>query len=836
MCRNDEVEATSMVPPRFRIAEKDIDHDHVLHVRAKERWGELPAFITLDTDLLMRRTQCSKCREPCDASIVCTGCLSRQYCSLSCKDTHWNLHQNVCGRPPGPSYHDRDRPEIDRSLLSFEEEKELEPPEVRSHMPYLGPSKACLGRKVLGRVFFIVTMALELFDCGDPICARRKTALLTVVPDCHWKSYRDLAIAAFSCRLHTQPWKLDMLTLCLPFFGILRASDTKSIPRFPCVDVHGVLDILRWASWCTWRPYIGDKFAQRLRGYDRKPDAVTELCRSRDLCPSRLWNIAIQSKGAMDVGPLVAVARHFPPVSHKRHFQCTEQVCFRAHENSTQIRQAHKCPSQDCGQYRVPVDLLNKAYHGAGPHDWRQTAWVSRDHERLCAQADTFVAISHVWSDGTGAGIEGLGRVNSCLYELFADTSERLGCAGFWWDTICLPTQREPRRTAMNVMLDNYERAKYTIIHEQYLTEFEWKEDGSPAVALILSAWFTRGWTAAELYASRSHPVKVFFKDPGGPGLVLKDLDHDVLVSWPDADESGSCFEARFVRMEALQASGKSAHLSAFPQLGHFVASNILRVLRSSEFTDRGDYMRLNLGEIVRLMKARTTSWARDGLLIAGMLCLPSFAFDSAASSSEITQQILKHLGAVSRRDLLHGAIPVSTKGPWSWCPPSIYDLSKTYRANSERALTDDCKIDESGRLLCYAFGATPLSQSDVLFPFGTHPALVKNIDVAQLEWRKCLILAPFSNQSDNEYILALPVRILDPFEKEWQRFQATSGCLACRWVGCVRGKLTSRPFTSVHVVFGDDIDETGNTLPPLDAEGSLKQAQESIRSHNPTA
>ncbi|KAM0816046.1 putative Heterokaryon incompatibility domain-containing protein [Seiridium cardinale] len=82
-------------------------------------------------------------------------------------------------------------------------------------------------------------------------------------------------------------------------------------------------------------------------------------------------------------------------------------------------------------------------------------------------------------------------------------------------------------------MLEHYDRAKVTVMHDQELVNFPWKDDGSLAVALILSVCFSRGWTAAELWASRNHPVKVLFADPKNPSsdTLIKHLDDDILAA-----------------------------------------------------------------------------------------------------------------------------------------------------------------------------------------------------------------------------------------------------------------------------------------------------------------
>jgi hypothetical protein len=48
-------------------------------------------------------------------------------------------------------------------------------------------------------------------------------------------------------------------------------------------------------------------------------------------------------------------------------------------------------------------------------------------------------------------------------------------------------------------MLTNYRNAKYTVVNDKYLLNFPWKDDGSPCLGLVSSAWFTSSWTALEL-------------------------------------------------------------------------------------------------------------------------------------------------------------------------------------------------------------------------------------------------------------------------------------------------------------------------------------------------
>ncbi|MCJ1279577.1 hypothetical protein MMC21_007401 [Puttea exsequens] len=93
----------------------------------------------------------------------------------------------------------------------------------------------------------------------------------------------------------------------------------------------------------------------------------------------------------------------------------------------------------------------------------------------------------------------------------------------------------------MDRMLENYANATYMVVHDLSLVNFEWKDDGTPAIAVALSPWFTRGWTAAELFSTRPDKgsVKVLFKDPNQDNTepLIKDLDTENYPFYTEIDE-----------------------------------------------------------------------------------------------------------------------------------------------------------------------------------------------------------------------------------------------------------------------------------------------------------
>ena len=90
--------------------------------------------------------------------------------------------------------------------------------------------------------------------------------------------------------------------------------------------------------------------------------------------------------------------------------------------NSTQMIQSHKCQSLECSQMTFPMEELEASLEEGKGISWSCTS------QALSSPTDPYIAISHVWSDGTGVGVQSPGSVNSCLYSFFACIEDRLQC------------------------------------------------------------------------------------------------------------------------------------------------------------------------------------------------------------------------------------------------------------------------------------------------------------------------------------------------------------------------------------------------------------------------
>lgn len=361
------------------------------------------------------------------------------------------------------------------------------------------------------------------------------------------------------------------------------------------------------------------------------------------------------------------------------------------------------------------------------------------------AYTSEILAISHVWSDGTGVGVKRLGEVNRCLLAFFFDLAKSLGCNGLWWDTICVPTastdeEKKARSIAISKMHENFANAKHMLIHDEYLLQIDWAEDGSPAVALVLSPWFSRGWTALELSVSRS--VKVLYRDPENhSSYVMKDLVKDVHADGP------------------------------FERLGHVAASQLIQKLIGRPST---------LMNLITILSTRSTSWNRDRMAIAGLLARVT-DLDYNRSRAEATRKILEDYPVFDRSLLHYGQVSIVDQGPFSWCPsnillspqellkhwnPAVSDLPKQARF----CLSRDAHGSVLGHWCCTILNEKTVREVE---PLATHWNVYKVLDDVRPE---ILVIL----HSEAAYLPDLLVVATGIYREE--------GCaIDCHYAGCVR-------------------------------------------------
>ncbi|KAJ2979089.1 hypothetical protein NQ176_g3456 [Zarea fungicola] len=614
----------------------------------------------------------------------------------------------------------------------------------------------------------------------------------------------------------------------------------------PCIDIVGIVAIFDWiAKVVALNPGPAAKVMFFICGIYQSfifqeigdSEALRQIQRV-GVCSSRLGNLLV-SDGYQPMA-LIAITRGLKQLDfpHKgdKHSGCTDQLCLFADDNSTSMTQMHppRCAaatssSQDksCPKTNFPPDELRKHVAKSASEGWINTAWDVSGWEKYVRRGKGFpsaapllkqptgryVAISHVWSDGTGVGISEAGTVNSCLAAYFASIALRLGCDGLWWDAICIPSGREEKRKAMDRMLDNYTNAAHTVVHDKELANFEWKDDGTPAMAVVLSSWFTRGWTAAELFASGrgKGSVKILFKDPNSPEPLIKDLETQVLAP--------------------LGSNGPVASHGYAYNLAHLAASDIIRKVWAKGETSRIQ----NLPHLMRVLRPRTTSWAKDRLILASLLCLEPKDVNTSRTAVEQTKELLRSLKRLPATYLYHSEVSMAKFGPYSWCPPSVFDLGKStetmapylYGATVASETPDEVYMEDDG-VIGGCFDVFTLSETDCegIQPYGQHPSVLLKIRVALGEPHKCVLVQhpgeyKLRTPHTSVWILAqrVPMLISNQAPPQWLQRKDKHIYLEglnLRYVGCV---VLSQPTSNtgrkqVACLFGMDADQETNGKP----------------------
>ncbi|KAJ5655029.1 ankyrin repeats (3 copies) domain-containing protein [Penicillium lividum] len=382
---------------------------------------------------------------------------------------------------------------------------------------------------------------------------------------------------------------------------------------------------------------------------DQESFAILMKARELNICHNRLW--AAAGKNLARIWPNSSlIVRSNSLGGYNDHIQCTIKGCVYSDRNFTGVRQRHECGGSQCLRLKT---LFSRSELEHAVLSEVCTAWDLRGR-RLLKQPFPYMAISHVWSDGTGTGAWADGSVNECLYEFFVDIAHRFQCSGIWWDTLCIPSGKAARNKATKNIQTAYENARITLVHDLFLRNWQWNPE-TACFAILMSPWFSRGWTALELLKSRK--VMVIFKGKKGP--IIKDLDEEILAQ--DNEPDGPRKEA----------------------------SMIIRRLRRTVST---------LDDLLRVLKPRHTSWPSDMSNIAALL----IDTEPKEDSQETFKSVLKEIGKISPGHLFHKAITLNDS--FTWCP---VDFLKDMRLSDSKCSLEVLNNgDVRGRWLIVPFSA----------------------------------------------------------------------------------------------------------------------------------
>lgn len=427
-------------------------------------------------------------------------------------------------------------------------------------------------------------------------------------------------------------------------YGIKTNIDNEFSRWEESVDFEEVYRLVTWLQAAVNSFHLDNMGPRRgdreLREFDPLVVIASDRAEKMGLCQQRVWSLA-QNTPAQELSLPILVPttlENSPPRTiwrHDGHESCTPCLCQYSALDFTKVEQLHVCtPSKSCRQIkgRFPLKKLMAAIDQQSIYTDRYipTAWTFGGKSTV-KPGHKFMAVSHVWSDGTGTGIGPVGSVNTCLWELFCRIAFQLGCSGVWWDVVCLPTAKNQRIIAINQMHENYKNAHVTLVHDCYLTSFQWTNAADASFAIIMSPWFTRGWTALELETSPLGNVKVLFRNE-----VLVDLDQDILAQ------------------ETVPS-----------HLYHLFATAVIKRLRRGA----DGIKKSGLGGLLTALGPRYTSWTRDKAIIAGLLA--GVDDPAAMTQQEAYQAALLKLGFISFGNLLHG-MPMTRKVDFNWCPTDI--------------------------------------------------------------------------------------------------------------------------------------------------------------------
>lgn len=592
----------------------------------------------------------------------------------------------------------------------------------------------------------------DISKCHGASCSSTRDKLQLVAPfydleDC--PDLRDWALNLMSCWITYRGMSQDpeLTPQCAVEFCKMFLAEQKS-PGISAPFIGRsslqICDLFQWVAGTlpshNW--YSQQVLEGRLgrRAVTSMIMGVSGLDIPKGVCRYRFWNIAMSTpRGSIELIALKSLLQNFRLTDrhHDRHEDCTVQSCLQNDENTTAIPQLHLCSApNDCRTIQFEINDVNQFSR----LEYGATAWSILTGQPTLG-SKRYMAISHVWSNGTGIGLGGPGNVNQCLVHHFKNIAmdPKINCDGIWWDTISLPTKKDQKVKALSKMNFNYQMAACTLVHDLELADFTWAEDGSPCLALAFSTWFSRGWTALELYMSKT--VWVLFRDSGGK-LLLKDLDRDILTC-PN---------------------------NPFAHLAHRAISAIIRRLRpmhscicqGKECSDSSDRSKkpMRVHELLGVLKVRYTCWPRDRSIIAGLMASEwlgvSDWFDSTWSQTTITKQILTLSKKLNPDTLFHDRVPICESGPWSWCSPMIFDLG-------DSQLDSAGQLDIEGGKLSGAWIVVTLLEGDEqrLKPYASHDLLAARIMAAFQNWKDHVLLSPILRDLNSQEVPFVLVKTL---------------------------------------------------------------------------
>lgn len=194
------------------------------------------------------------------------------------------------------------------------------------------------------------------------------------------------------------------------------------------------------------------------------------------------------------------------PLIREDHHTCTALFCVLKTVDTSNYVPKHLGDDwdADCSCSYIHADagmIISTIQGGDNPVVKLQGPLLDRSNSSLAVSASTgvpYVAISHVWADGSGGTAE-VGLPLCQVWKLAALVSSILPSGAFWMDSLCVPKDPDTRRKALKLMGRAYLDAEIVLVLDSTIKQCS--AEASPNELLlhvVLSPWMRRLWTLQE--------------------------------------------------------------------------------------------------------------------------------------------------------------------------------------------------------------------------------------------------------------------------------------------------------------------------------------------------
>lgn len=210
------------------------------------------------------------------------------------------------------------------------------------------------------------------------------------------------------------------------------------------------------------------------------------------------------------------------PLIREDHGACTAQFCALKTVDTSNYVPKHLGDDWDadcsCSYIHAEAEMvISTIQDGANPVVKLQGPLLDRNRSSLAVSASTgvpYVAISHVWADGSGSTAE-VGLPLCQVWKLAALVSSILPSGAFWMDALCVPKDQDTRRKALKLMGRAYLDAEIVLVLDSTIKKCSAEAPPNELLLhVVLSPWMRRLWTLQEAVLAKK--VIFMFSD----GLV----------------------------------------------------------------------------------------------------------------------------------------------------------------------------------------------------------------------------------------------------------------------------------------------------------------------------